>query len=130
MFYARFKGKTDALILDLAQCISTHGFAEDYRDFTRKTAKSAAIMSERLSVTNIGKFVDSEFTFDESMERKVVKRKSARVRKNLRQNLVASQELVDKAVSKRAKSLVKLTPQMEKTCQYHRVSQYSLRTTR
>lgn len=108
------KGKANALILDLAQCISTHGFAEDYRDFTRKTAKSAAIMSERLSVTNIGQFVDGEFSYSESIERKVVKRKSPRLRKNLRHNLVASKELVDRAASKRAKSLVKLTPKMEK----------------
>lgn len=108
------KGKTTALILDLAQCISTHGFAEDYRDFTRKTAKSAAIMSERLSVTNIGQFVDGEFTYTESIERKVVKRKSAITRKKLREGLVASKELVDRAVSNRAKSLVRLNPRMEK----------------
>jgi len=108
------KGKTNALILDLAQCISTHGFAEDYRDFTRKTAKSAAIMSERLSVTNIGQFVDGEFFYDESIERKVIKRKLSNKRKKPRTRLVASKELVDKAVSKRAKSLVRLTPRMEK----------------
>jgi len=108
------KGKTSALILDLAQCISTHGFAEDYRDFTRKTAKSAAIMSERLSVTNIGQFVDGEFFYDESIERKVIKRKLSNKRKKPRTRLVASKELVDKAVSKRAKSLVRLTPRMEK----------------
>jgi len=108
------KGKKDALILDLAQCISTHGFAEDYRDFTRKTAKSAAIMSERLSVTNIGQFVDGEFTYSESIERKVIKKKSPRVRKSLRHNLTASKKLVDKAVKKRPKSLATLTPEMEK----------------
>jgi len=107
------KGKTTALILDLAQCISTHGFAEDYRDFTRKTAKSAAIMSERLSVTNIGQFVDGEFCFDDSIERKVIKRKSAK-RKITRPKLTASKELVDKTASKRAKSLIRLTPRMEK----------------
>jgi len=108
------KGKKDALILDLAQCISTHGFAEDYRDFTRKTAKSAAIMAERLSVTNIGQFVDGEFVYDDSIERKVIKKKPPRVRKNLRSSLVASKELVEKSVSKRAKSLVRLNPRMEK----------------
>jgi len=107
------KGKSNALILDLAQCISTHGFAEDYRDFTRKTAKSAAIMAERLSVTNIGQFVDGEFTYDNSIERKVVKRKSTSVRKNPR-SLVASKELVEKTVNKRAKSLIRLNPRMEK----------------
>jgi len=109
-----FKGKKDALILDLAQCISTHGFAEDYRDFTRKTAKSAAIMSERLSVTNIGQFVDGEFNYSESIERKVVKRKSTKNRNKPRHRLTASKELVDRAVSKRAKSLTQLTPRMEK----------------
>ncbi len=112
------KGKTDALILDLAQCISTHGFAEDYRDFTRKTAKSAAIMSERLSVTNIGQFVDGEFSYSESIERKVVKKKSRKrnqsARNKARHALVASKELVDKAVSRRAKSLTELNPRMEK----------------
>jgi len=108
------KGKTTALILDLAQCISTHGFAEDYRDFTRKTAKSAAIMSERLSVTNIGQFVDGEFSFDESIERKIVKRKSANARKRIRHKLVASKELVDRAASKRAEALLRLNPKMEK----------------
>ena len=74
------KGKENALILDLAQCISTHGFAEDYRDFTRKTAKSAAIMSERLSVTNIGQFVDGEFSYNESIERKVIKKKTVKIK--------------------------------------------------
>jgi superfamily II DNA or RNA helicase len=108
------KGKTDALILDLAQCISTHGFAEDYRDFTRKTAKSAAIMSERLSVTNIGQFVDGEFSYNESIERKLVKRKSASARRQTRHRLVANKELVDRAASNRAKSLVRLNPKMEK----------------
>lgn len=108
------KGKENALILDLAQCISTHGFAEDYRDFTRKTAKSAAIMAERLSVTNIGQFVDGEFTYDDSIERKVVKKKSPVTRKKIQNTLVASKELVDKKVSKRAKSLVRLNPRMEK----------------
>jgi len=108
------KGKTTALILDLAQCISTHGFAEDYRDFTRKTAKSAAIMSERLSVTNIGQFVDGEFCFDDSIERKVIKRKKANKRKITRPRLSASKELVEKTASNRAKSLIRLTPRMEK----------------
>lgn len=108
------KGKTDALILDLAQCISTHGFAEDYRDFTRKTAKSAAIMSERLSVTNIAQFVDGEFTFNESIERKVVKKKSASARRKSRPKLVASQELVDRTASKRTEALIRLSPRMEK----------------
>ncbi len=108
------KGKTDALILDLAQCISTHGFAEDYRDFTRKTAKSAAIMSERLSVTNIGQFVDGEFTFDESIERKVVKRKPSKPRKKSQPRLVVSKEVVDRTASKRAEALLRLNPRMEK----------------
>jgi len=108
------KGKTNALILDLAQCISTHGFAEDYRDFTRKTAKSAAIMSERLSVTNIGQFVDGEFSYRDSIERKVVKRKSSAKRKISRPKLVASKELVDRAASKRAEALLRLNPRMEK----------------
>lgn len=108
------KGKVNALILDLAQCISTHGFAEDYRDFTRKTAKSAAIMSERLSVTNIAQFVDGEFVYDESIERKIVKRKSPVKRIKPRQGLVASKELVAKAASKRADSLIRLNPKMEK----------------
>jgi len=108
------KGKTDALILDLAQCISTHGFAEDYRDFTRKTAKSAAIMSERLSVTNIGQFVDGEFSYDESIERKVIKRKPASSRKKTRHSLVANKELAERGASKRAKSLIRLNPKMEK----------------
>jgi len=107
------KGKKDALILDLAQCSSTHGFAEDYRDFTRKTAKSAAIMSERLSVTNIAQFVDGEFTYTESIERKVVKRKSAS-RSKPRHRLVANKALVERAVSNRAKSLTQLNPRMEK----------------
>ncbi|MCJ8319252.1 MAG: DEAD/DEAH box helicase family protein [Colwellia sp.] len=107
------KGKTSALILDLAQCISTHGFAEDYRDFTRKTAKSAAIMSERLSVTNIGQFVDGEFSYDDSIERKVVKRKSSNKRLP-RRKLVASKELVARAASNRAASLLRLNPRMEK----------------
>ena len=109
-----FKGKKDALILDLAQCISTHGFAEDHRDFTRKTAKSAAIMSERLSVTNIGQFVDGEFTFNDSIERKVIKKKPARKRNKSRPKLVVSKELVDRAASKRAESLLRLNPKMEK----------------
>jgi len=108
------KGKTDALILDLAQCISTHGFAEDNRDFTRKTAKSAAIMSERLSVTNIGQFVDGEFTFDDSIERKVIKRKPSRPRKKPQHRLVASKEHVDRVASKRAEALLRLNPKMEK----------------
>ncbi len=108
------KGKTDALILDLAQCISTHGFAEDYRDFTRKTAKSAAIMSERLSVTNIGQFVDGEFAYSESIERKVIKRKPAKVRRKERPKLVVTQEFVDRAASKRAEALLRLNPRMEK----------------
>lgn len=108
------KGKKDALILDLAQCISTHGFAEDYRDFTRKTAKSAAIMAERLSVTNIGQFVDGEFAYKESIERKVIKRKPASIRKKRREGLVASKELVDRAASKRAEALLRLNPRMEK----------------
>lgn len=108
------KGKKNALILDLAQCISTHGFAEDYRDFTRKTAKSAAIMSERLSVTNIAQFVDGEFTYSESIERKVVKRKTANTRRIPRPKLVASKELVDRAASNRATALLRLNPRMEK----------------
>ncbi len=108
------KGKVSALILDLAQCISTHGFAEDYRDFTRKTAKSAAIMSERLSVTNIGQFVDGEFSFNESIERKIVKRKSSSTRKNIRRRLVVSKEFADRAASKRAEALLRLNPRMEK----------------
>ncbi len=109
------KGKDNALILDLAQCISTHGFAEDYRDFTRKTAKSAAIMSERLSVTNIAQFVDGEFSYRDSIERKVMKKKKSPViRKKIPNPLVASKELVEKTVSKRAKSLIRLNPRMEK----------------
>jgi len=108
------KGKTDALILDLAQCISTHGFAEDYRDFTRKTAKSAAIMSERLSVTNIGQFVDGEFSYNESIERKVVKRKPASSRKKSRPKLFASKELVERTANKRTEALIRLSPRMEK----------------
>lgn len=108
------KGKKNALILDLAQCISTHGFAEDYRDFTRKTAKSAAIMSERLSVTNIGQFVDGEFSYNESIERKVVKRKPSTPRIKVRPTLVASKELVDRAASNRATALLRLNPRMEK----------------
>ena len=108
------KGKTDALILDLAQCISTHGFAEDYRDFTRKTAKSAAIMSERLSVTNIGQFVDGEFTYNESIERKVVKRKPTSVRKRPRKRVVVSKDNVARTASKRAEALIRLSPRMEK----------------
>ena len=108
------KGKKDALILDLAQCISTHGFAEDYRDFTRKTAKSAAIMSERLSVTNISQFVDGEFSFSESIERKLVKRKSKKILRQPKKRLVVSKELVDRAASKRAEALLRLNPRMEK----------------
>ncbi|MFQ3267041.1 MAG: superfamily II DNA or RNA helicase [Colwellia sp.] len=108
------KGKANALILDLAQCISSHGFAEDYRDFTRKTAKSAAIMSERLSVTNISQFVDGEFSYSDSIERKVIKKKSPVIRKKIPNPLTASKELIDKTVSKRAKSLVRLNPRMEK----------------
>ncbi len=108
------KGKTTALILDLAQCISTHGFAEDYRDFTRKTAKSAAIMSERLSVTNIAQFVDGEFTFDESIERKVVKKKSVRRRSKPRPRLDSIKALVERSPSKRAEALLRLNPRMEK----------------
>ncbi len=109
-----YKGKNTALILDLAQCISTHGFAEDYRDFTRKTAKSAAIMSERLSVTNIKQFVDGEFTYHDSIERKLAKRKSASKRKQERAKLVASKDLIEKSVSNRAQSLTRLNPRMEK----------------
>ena len=108
------KGKTDALILDLAQCISTHGFAEDYRDFTRKTSKSAAIMAERLSVTNIAQFVDGEFTYNESIERKVIKKKSPVIRRKPRDGLVASKELVDRAASNRVAALHRLNPRMEK----------------
>jgi superfamily II DNA or RNA helicase len=108
------KGKKDALILDLAQCISTHGFAEDYRDFTRKTSKSAAIMAERLSVTNISQFVDGEFTFSESIERKVVKRKSSVKRIKPKHKLVVSKEHVEKATNKRAEALLRLNPKMEK----------------
>jgi superfamily II DNA or RNA helicase len=108
------EGKKTALILDLAQCISTHGFAEDYRDFTRKTAKSAAIMSERLSVTNIHQFVDGEFTYHDSIERKVAKRKSASKRKQERAKLVAHKDLIEKSVSNRAQSLTRLNPRMEK----------------
>ena len=109
-----FKGKTDALILDLAQCISTHGFAEDYRDFTRKSAKSAAIMSERLSVTNIHQFVDGEFSFDESIQRKKVKRKSAKARNKLRPQLVSNENAVKRTAHKRTESLIRLSPNMEK----------------
>ena len=108
------KGKTSALILDLAQCISTHGFAEDLRDFTRKTSKSAAIMAERLSVTNIGQFVDGEFTYNESIERKVVKKRAPVIRRKPRDGLVASKELVDRAASNRAAALLRLNPRMEK----------------
>lgn len=108
------KGKANALILDLAQCISTHGFAEDYRDFTRKTAKSAAIMSERLSVTNIGQFVDGEFSYKESIERKVIRKKSPVKRISTRSKLVASKELIDRTASNRAQSLIRLSPRMEK----------------
>lgn len=108
------KGKTDALILDLAQCISTHGFAEDYRDFTRKTAKSAAIMSERLSVTNIGQFVDGEFSYHESIERKIVKKKPPVKRVKSRPKLFVSKEHVDRTASKRAEALLRLNPRMEK----------------
>ena len=109
------KGKENALILDLAQCISTHGFAEDYRDFTRKTAKSAAIMSERLSVTNIAQFVDGEFSYNESIERKTVKRKSPVKRTRITlPKLVASKELIARSASRRAASLVRLNPRMEK----------------
>ncbi|MGJ8693991.1 MAG: DEAD/DEAH box helicase [Thalassotalea sp.] len=108
------KGKKDALILDLAQCISTHGFAEDYRDFTRKTSKSAAIMAERLSVTNISQYVDGEFTYDESIERKAAKRKSVRARKKPQRPIVVSKETVERAASKRAEALLRLNPKMEK----------------
>ncbi|WP_019026855.1 DEAD/DEAH box helicase [Colwellia piezophila] len=108
------KGKKNALILDLAQCISTHGFAEDYRDFTRKTAKSAAIMSERLSVTNIGQFVDGEFSYRESIERKVVKKKSPVKRIKTQPRIVASKDLLKKAASKRVESLIRLNPRMER----------------
>ncbi|GAW96100.1 MULTISPECIES: DEAD/DEAH box helicase [Colwellia] len=108
------KGKANALILDLAQCISTHGFAEDYRDFTRKTAKSAAIMSERLSVTNIAQFVDGEFSYHESIERKLVKRKPSTIRKPPRPTLVTNKDLVDSTAKKRAASLARLNPKMEK----------------
>jgi len=105
-------GKKDALILDLAQCISTHGFAEDYRDFTRKTAKSAAIMSERLSVTNIKQFVDGEFSYSDSIERKIVKRKAPL--KKARVKPAVSKSLIKKTASKRADSLIRLSPKMEK----------------
>ena len=75
-------------------------------------------MLERLSVTNIGQFVDGEFTYTESIERKVVKKKSSKRsklnRNKVRHNLVANKELVDRAVSKRAKSLTELNPRMEK----------------
>ena len=108
------KGKTTALILDLAQCISTHGFAEDYRDFTRKTAKSAAIMSERLSVTNIAQFVDGEFTFDESIERKVIKKKPARRRSKPRPRLDTIKAVSTRSPSDRAEALLRLNPKMEK----------------
>lgn len=106
------KGKKDALILDLAQCISTHGFAEDYRDFTRKTSKSAAIMAERLSVTNIKQFVDGEFTYSDSIERKVVKKKVPR--KKPRARLAPTKEFVKKTKSKRDDALLRLSPKMEK----------------
>ena len=106
------EGKKDALILDLAQCISTHGFAEDYRDFTRKTAKSAAIMSERLSVTNIGQFVDGEFTYSDSIERKLVKKKTPR--KKPRPRVIVTKEQVERTESKRADALLRLSPRMEK----------------
>lgn len=108
------KGKKDALILDLAQCISTHGFAEDHRDFTRKTAKSAAIMSERLSVTNIGQFVDAEFSYTESIERKVIKRKPSTARKKTRPRPVTSKVIVERTASQRAEALLRLNPKMEK----------------
>jgi superfamily II DNA or RNA helicase len=108
------KGKTSALILDLAQCISSHGFAEDHRDFTRKTAKSASIMSERLSVTNIAQFVDGEFSYHDSIERKVVKKKKANKRIQPRPRLFASKELVDRKESKRDEALLRLNPRMEK----------------
>ncbi len=108
------KGKTTALILDLAQCISTHGFAEDYRDFTRKTAKSAAIMSERLSVTNIAQFVDGEFTFDESIERKVIKKKPLRRRSKPRPRLDTIKAASVRSPSDRAEALLRLNPKMEK----------------
>lgn len=107
-----FKGKKDALILDLAQCISTHGFAEDYRDFTRKTAKSAAIMSERLSVTNIKQFVDGEFSYSDSIERKVIKKKAPR--KKSRPRVIVTKEQVEKTASKREDALLRLSPRMEK----------------
>lgn len=109
-----FEGKKDALILDLAQCISTHGFAEDYRDFTRKTAKSAAIMSERLSVTNIRQLLDGEFNFSESIERKIVKRKSSIKAKKARPKIVVSKEMIDRAASNRTSALLRLSPLMEK----------------
>jgi len=108
------KGKKDALILDLAQCISTHGFAEDYRDFTRKTAKSAAIMSERLSVTNIGQFVDGEFGYSESIERKVIKKKPIVRRIKPRPKPTNRKEFVEKASNKRDEALLRLNPKMEK----------------
>ncbi len=108
------KGKKDALILDLAQCISTHGFAEDYRDFTRKTSKSAAIMAERLSVTNIGQFVDGEFSYRETIERKVVKKKPSVKRIKPRPKPVTSKEFVEKASNKRDEALLRLNPKMEK----------------
>ena len=106
------EGKKDALILDLAQCISTHGFAEDHRDFTRKTAKSAAIMSERLSVTNIHQFVDGEFSYSDSIERKVIKKKPPR--KKPRPRVVVSKAQIEKTESKRADALIRLSPKMEK----------------
>ncbi len=108
------KGKKNALILDLAQCISTHGFAEDYRDFTRKTAKSAAIMAERLSVTNIGQFVDGEFVYQESIVRKVAKKKPAAPRKKPRPKVIPTKELVDRTANNRAEALIRLSPRMEK----------------
>jgi superfamily II DNA or RNA helicase len=108
------KGKKDALILDLAQCISTHGFAEDYRDFTRKTSKSAAIMAERLSVTNIGQFVDGEFSYRETIERKVVKKKTTVRRIKPRPKPISNKEFVEKASNKRDEALLRLNPKMEK----------------
>ena len=108
------KGKENALILDLAQCISTHGFAEDYRDFTRKTAKSAAIMAERLSVTNINQFVDGEFVYQESIERKVVKKKPTTPRKKTRPKVIPTKVEVDRTANNRAEALIRLSPRMEK----------------
>jgi hypothetical protein len=71
-------------------------------------------MSERLSVTNIGQFVDGEFTYNESIERKVVKRKPTSVRKRPRQRVVVNKDNVARTASKRAEALIRLSPRMEK----------------